>query len=96
MNLYKLHSDPKSLDLHDEARESIPHIFWGKYKNSLEELKKREDAIAKDSKYAYQYANDIIKGPFPKGEDSIATDSDYAYSYAEDVLKGPFPKAGIE
>lgn len=42
-------------------------------------------------KYAYEYARDILKGPFELGEAIIATDSKQSYDYANRVLHGPFP-----
>ena len=53
---------------------------------------KKEDSIAKDPELAYEYARDVLKGPYPKGEDAIAKNSKNAYEYANYVLKGPFPK----
>jgi lambda repressor-like predicted transcriptional regulator len=92
MNLYKLHDNPESLKHHDEAHESVPSLFWEKYKKDPAELKKREDPIAKDPKYAYMYAKDVLHGPFHKGENAIAKNSVCAYLYAKHVLKGSFPK----
>ena len=99
MNIYNLHSKPESLDHFEKVTETNPAIFWDKYKDNKEELKKRQKHIAKSLKYAYRYAKDILKAPFPAGEEAIAKDyaKDYAYAYyyARDVLKGPFP-AGEE
>ena len=91
MNLYNLHSDPESLDHFEKVTDNNPTIFWEKYENKQEELKKREKYIAKSAKYAYYYALDVLKGPFPTGEEAIAKNAGYAYDYAADVLKGPFP-----
>ena len=91
MNLYKLHSDPTSLLHHDIAHEKVPAVFWDKYKDNPEELKKREAAIAKDPQYAYRYAYFVLEKSFPAGEAAIAKDPYYAYRYASDVLKKPFP-----
>ena len=71
--------------------ETNPHIFWKKYRNNKEELKKREKYIAKDAEHAYLYARDVLHGPFPAGEAASAADAQYAYWYAETVLKRPFP-----
>jgi hypothetical protein len=87
MNLYQLHSNPKALDLHDEAHEKVPVVFWDKYKNNPEELKKREDEIAKDAEYSYYYATDVLKAPFPKGEDVIANTRYYALAYPKKILQ---------
>ena len=95
MNLYKLHSNPESLDHFEKVTANNPAIFWDKYKNKPEELKKREKYIAKSAFHAYLYARDVLKGPFPAGEEAIAKDAMFAYYYAREVLKGPFP-AGEE
>ena len=47
--------------------------------------------IALDAHYAYLYALNYLKGPFPLAEASIATDVQYSYLYALNILKGPFP-----
>ena len=91
MNLYKLHSNPESLDHFEKVTDNNPAIFWDKYKNKPEELKKREKYIAKSLEYAYRYAKDILKGPFPLGEEAIAKDAKNVYYYAKEVLRGPFP-----
>ena len=49
MNLYKYHSDPKTLDHHDKAPDVVPDIFW---KDSTKNyLKTKEAKIAKHSYY---------------------------------------------
>ena len=90
MNLYKFHSDPKSLLHHDIAHEKVPAVVWDKYKDNPEELKKREAAIAKDPQYAYMYAREVLEKPFPAGEAAIAKGLYYALRYACDVLKKDF------
>ena len=47
---------------------------------------------------SYEYAREVLKGPFPAGEAAIATDPEWAYSYAVYVLDGkrfPAGEAGI-
>ena len=90
MNLYNLHTDPRSLLLFKEADEYILGVFWDTYVNIPEELKKRERAISKDAYCAYYYAKDILRGPFPKGEEAISKDAQCAYWYAETILECPF------
>ena len=89
MNLYNLHSEPESLLLFKEADEYILDVFFQKYKDSPEKLKKREKAISVDPRYAFCYA--VLTGPFPAGEEAISKDAEYAYNYAEYVLRAPFP-----
>jgi hypothetical protein len=90
LNLYKLHSKPETLDLHDLAFEAVPELVWWKYKYIPTELKKREKILARDPWVAYEYALFLDK-PFPAGEAAIAKDAVRAYQYARDVLHGPFP-----
>ena len=90
MNIYRYHTEPSSLLHHDAAHDSVPKLFWEKHKYNPAELKRREAAIAVDPKYAYLYAKNILKSPFPKGEAAIAKDANYAYLYAREVLKANF------
>ena len=50
------------------------------------------ETISNNAEFAYGYAKDIMKGPFPKGEKAISTDTQLSYWYAHDVLKGRFPE----
>ena len=93
MDLYKLHSSPKSLDHYDTAFDLVPALVWERYRNNPAELKKREAVLAKDAKCAYWYARYVLNGPFKAGEAAIAKDTEYAYWYARHVLHGRF-KAG--
>ncbi len=90
MDLYSLHDDPSSLNHHDVAHDKVPELIWAKYKDQPAELKKREAALAKDPEIAYEYAQDVLEGPFKLGEPAIAKDAKCAYEYARDVLEGPF------
>lgn len=82
MNLYDFHDEPKSLHAHDEADYKVVKVFWDKYKDDPEELKKREKALAKNGHYAIQYALRILKKPFPEGEKAIFNEPHAAVSYA--------------
>ena len=98
MNLYNIHSEPESLLHAEEAPEIVPVLFWEKYKDNKEELRKRERAIAVDTLYAYYYAayyaciyaRDVLHGPFPAGEAVIAKDVYFAHQYAKYALKKDF------
>ena len=90
MNLYKLHSDPESLDHFEKVAFANPDFFWENYRNNKEELKKREKYIAKSTKYAYYYARDILNGPFPAGEEAISKDTHCFKLYVKFVLKKDF------
>ena len=95
LNIYKYHTHPESLPLYEKAMECIPDLFWEKYKDNPEELKKRERAISMSAKYSYFYALNVLKTRFEAGEKSIATDAWCSYRYASDVLNGRF-EAGEE
>jgi hypothetical protein len=88
IDLKNLVSDPtklKTYDTHISPKEAYYRLRYGDKDPILVK------AVAKDTRYAYFYAHDILKGPFPLGEPAIAKDTTYAYWYARDVLKGPFP-----
>lgn len=94
MNLYKLHANPESLK--QGFHDTVPSLFWEKYKNKPDELKKRESYIAKDPKYAYKYAL-VLKGlkgrhrfSWEPGEAAIATSSKFSCLYARNVLHRRF------
>jgi hypothetical protein len=94
MNLYKYHSRPETLDLHDQAFEQVPRLAWEKYWSDATELRKREKIWARNPKIAYLYAS-VVKEPFPAGEAIIAQDPWYAYWYASFVLHKPWPAGEV-
>ena len=59
---------------------------------SINDIQKLEDIIKNNTKYSYDYADKILRGPFKKGEDSISKDTFISTNYAIDILEGPFPK----
>jgi hypothetical protein len=96
MNLYKLHTDPKSLKHHHHHHETVPELIWDKYKNNKEELKKKEGILATDPWCAFLYTKEVLHGSFPAGEQTISKNSYIALFYAENVLHGRFPAAEEE
>jgi lambda repressor-like predicted transcriptional regulator len=54
----------------------------------VEELVNHKDAPF----WAYWFALEVIKGPWPKGEDVISKSAHWSYDYARDVIKGPWPE----
>ena len=56
-------------------------------------LKFAEPKIAKDPHWAYMYALDVIKGPWPEAEPSIMKHPYMAYMYARAILKKRWPEA---
>ena len=61
MNLYNLHTDPRSLFLFKEADEYVLEVFFRKYRDEPEELRKREKAITESAPYAHLYAAHVLK-----------------------------------
>ena len=50
----------------------------------------QEQVIAKDPNFAYLYALDVVKNPFPPGEAAIAKSPGRSFLYAKNILCGPF------
>ena len=102
LNLYKLYSDPKSLDHYRPARAQVPTVAW-----SLARTPKRRQDLehlwAQSANTAYKYANIVLLPrwqqdhpykPFPgwpAGEPAIAQNAELSYNYALRILRGPFP-----
>jgi hypothetical protein len=57
-------------------------------------LKKRshklEKLIIENSQLCFDYAREVLRGPFLEGEEKISSDSFHSYMYAKHVLNGPF------
>ncbi len=51
-----------------------------------------EKIIAKNAKYSYLYALNILNGPFKQGEAAISKHPEYSYRYAYYVLNSRFPE----
>ena len=90
LNLYRFHAQPQQLMGYADASAKIPSIAWdmAKTKAQKQEL---EHLWAKDTEYAYLYAQDVIGKPWPPGEAAIANDPVSAYLYARFVIKKPWP-----
>lgn len=86
MDLYTLHSNPETLDFHDVADNTVIELFWPKYKNNPEELRKREKAIATNARRSLFYARDTLKGRFPAGEATICKFPKVAIEYVLDII----------
>ena len=91
MDLYKYHSNPETLDRYAERDQIVPERIYEIAKSGQKLTKTQEDALAKSPKYAFYYAFNVLKKPFPAGEAAIAKDEYFAYRYAFNVLKKPFP-----
>jgi hypothetical protein len=50
-----------------------------------------ENLLAKHGNLAYDYAKNILKGPFPLGEVAIALSERHGYLYATEIIKGKLP-----
>lgn len=92
MNLFNYNDKPEDLHRHKDQDTHVVSFFWDKYKHDPDELKKRENAIARSTVDAFNYASKVLHKAFPKGESAIAKDPVFARWYANQVLKGPFPK----
>ena len=80
----------------DPARDTpaILKQFVSAFHPRLIGLTGSEAEIAADAKYAYLYARDALKGPFPLGEEAISRNGVYLRYYVEDVLKADFYRNG--
>ena len=56
-------------------------------KRAWPEGSEAEKTMARDGRYAYRYARDVLKAPFPAGEPAIARDAIWAPIYARYVLE---------
>lgn len=74
-------------------RSAVPRtVNDGKTRNMLERLARIfRSIVAKDTKLAYQYAIEVIHGPFPEAEEALAKSPEIACLYANWVLMGRFP-----
>ena len=68
-------------------------LAWRLYAATGERDTRLESVIAQNPMWAYLYARDILKGPWPEAESMIAQDATWAYWYAKDILKSPWPEA---
>ena len=77
-----------------EAKKPVVKTAEQLYQKA-KKLKKRlptseEHVIAQDSKWAYRYAQDVIKGRWPEAEPVIAQYPKWAYNYAKDICHRRF------
>jgi hypothetical protein len=93
MDLYALHPDLLNAPGYATRHDTVPCLIWERYQHQPEELRKREKALVKEARYAYLYAQWVLKGPFKAGEPAIAKNAEYAYYYACNVLKLPYEEA---
>ena len=84
INLYKLHSKPKTLFGYDHVMQ-VPELAWIMTKDRH----KLKSIWLQDPEYAYRYAL-LTKKPWPEAEPVIAQDAKYAFKYAE-LIKQRFP-----
>ena len=52
----------------------------------------KEILVSGNTKWVYDYAVNVIKGPWPEGENLISKDPERSYDYAKNVIKGRFPE----
>jgi hypothetical protein len=92
-NLYSLHSNPEQLFGYDQAKYRIPIVVYELAKKKPKLRKQLEPVIMKDPEWAYFYARDVRKRPWPEAEPVIMTNPRWAYNYALGILKRPWPEA---
>ena len=66
-----------------------PYTAYLECLNKNKRIPELEAIIATDPKWSYNYALDVIKGPWKRGEEAISKDSLWSYHYANDIIKGP-------
>jgi hypothetical protein len=81
MNLYKLHSSPESLDHYEEAHRLVPKLFVEDGKFPKEMTSRQLNAVMKDPKHAFYYAQDVLKKRWPEAEPFIRKSSFYRDMY---------------
>jgi hypothetical protein len=72
MNIYKFHTNPKSLDFYEEILTKVPKFAYEHARSLGRRFPEGEAAIAKYPDLAYWYADEVIEGRFPEGEAAIA------------------------
>ena len=92
MDLYQYYSHPEQLNRYADADDIVPSRIYANAKSGVELTPKQINTIAKNAKYAYEYAYYVLDRAWPKSEDAISKDATYAYYYARNVLKSPWPK----
>ena len=101
MNIYEFYSKPEQLDGHNDAMQYfVPDLavryitdvyrYGGGY-DDLQYLPELERTIAKDPYASYNYASEVLDGPFPEGEPTIAKSGDFSLRYAVYVIHKRFP-----
>ena len=88
LNLYRFHPQPQQLMGYADVTTKIPEFAWSSA-NTVAQKRKLEHVWAQYPEWAYKYAQDIIKGPWPPGEAAIAGSAEYAFRYARDVVRKP-------
>ena len=89
LNPYRFHSQPQQLMGYADAMK-IPSVAWDMAK-TVAQKRKLEHLWAQDPELAYQYAEFVIKKPWPPGEAAIASSPKWAFKYAQGVIDKPWP-----
>jgi lambda repressor-like predicted transcriptional regulator len=90
LNPYRFHSQPQQLMGYADAFTKIPSIAWDLARTSRQK-RKLEHVWAQDPELALQYAEFVIKKPWPPGEAAIASSARSAFQYAQGVIDKPWP-----
>jgi hypothetical protein len=83
----------KFLKLQDRLLKKSAHRLYYNALYNKKRLKFAEPKIAKDPHWAYMYALELIKGPWPEAEPYIMKHPFWAYRYAIFLLKKRWPEA---
>ena len=101
MNIYEFYSKPEQLAGHNDKMEYlVPDLAVNFIKDvygdgggydDVPNLPRLESTIAKDPYASYNYASEILDGPFPEGEPTIAKSANLSLRYAIYIIRKRFP-----
>ena len=90
MDLYKLHSNPETLDGFDQ-QSNVPEILRD-LARSKQDLA-IEQKIIKHPRFAYEYAEYVLDRRWPEAEKYIMKHPESAHRYANKFFKDGWPEA---
>ena len=93
MNIYKYHSEPKTLEQYENRLTIVPELAYNHAIETNQRFEAGEPSIMNHPNWAFWYASDVIEGRWPEAESVIMNDPGYAYRYALDIIKGRWPEA---
>lgn len=90
LDLYKFYSKPEELLGYDQSK-NFPWNILDLAKRGVKLSNEQVNNLASDPRYAYHYAQEVFRRPWPPGERAIAGSPTWAYWYAYAVIKRPWP-----